>query len=140
MLELKELRLNGGLVDVYKKLVSEGYDVYSYTCESCGKFFNSLYWYENGRMLSISPEYFGNYRLLHVYISSTHNGSGSRLDKSRYGELPSNLLSFRNNVLGSWVKDIKNYKSIEHFLKSKERYPLKFFKVASEHIEGDSNG
>ena len=124
------------LKPVYDQLVSEGFDVYTYTCESNkNNPIDSLYWYENGRVLNIqaSQWYNKNYNpdcffLYTSYIPSSDNGSGCRLtndDNNNWGFSAANLLELRKYP--TWVRGIKNYSSMDHFLSGEKI--LHFHKV-----------
>jgi len=123
------------LIPVLKQLQNEGFKVYSYkTLSNPEKEVDSLYWFEKGRILNIYPsvwksEHNKNCYFIGVdYIPSAQNGSGCRLnndDNNNWGFPASHLLEFRN--IGTWVRDVKNYNSMEHFLK-KETI-LKFYEL-----------
>jgi hypothetical protein len=121
------------LKPIYEQLKNEGFEVYSYTCESNkDNEITSFYWYENGRVLNIQPSTWYNSRYnrdcFHIsvsYIPSTQNGSGCGLSESNWGIMAEDLLNHRN--IPTWVNRIENYKSMDDFLKRETI--LKFHKV-----------
>ena len=115
------------LMPVLEQLIDEGYTVYTYV-SATGRGeaeLNSLYWYENGRVLDIQPNTWRNryerdrYNLSVSYKPSRENGSGCRLAGEDTGSAAADLLKFRQYP--TWVhrkhKDPENYKGIDGHIK-----------------------
>lgn len=121
------------LEPVLKQLQSEGYEVYTYSVSyEPEREINSLYWFENGRILNIQPSSWRNERYARdrfnigvSYIPSTQNGSGCGLSNDDCGTSAENLLSYRKSP--TWVNGVRNYSSMENFLKKEN--VLKFYKI-----------
>lgn len=117
---------------VLEQLVSEGYEVWTYT-PSYGEI-NSLFWYENGRVLNIQPNSWRNDRYARdrfdlgvSYKPSHENGSGCGLTQDIHdtGTPAAELLQHRTRP--TWVRGIENYSSIE--AKIKDTRPLDFWRI-----------
>jgi len=124
------------LQEVYEQLKNEGFEVYTYTCESNkNEEITSLYWFENGRVLDIQPSSWYNkkynsdcFNLSVAYFPSRENGSGYLLSPSDWGMMAKDLLKYRKNR--ALVNSI-NYTSMENFLKHQGKI-LRFHKVEEE--------
>jgi hypothetical protein len=116
-------KISPELKPVLEQLQAEGFKVYTYNCNSNkDKEINSLYWYENGRVLNIQPNSWRDekyardrFNLSVSYIPSCENGSGCGLSLFDTGDTANDVLSFRERP--TWVRGVENYKSMEHFLK-----------------------
>jgi hypothetical protein len=107
------MKITDELLPIYNQLKNEGFSVYTYTCESMkDKEIESLYWWENGRILSIQKDYFGGYNLSVSYISSRENGAGCRISEDN--SFAKYALTFRDSP--TWVNGVKNYISMKDFL------------------------
>lgn len=87
----------------------------------------TLYWFENGRVLSIHSSSWRNekynpdcWQLSANYIPSYGSGSGCRLSTDDWGHSASDILQFRN--VPTWVRGIQNYNSMDHFLKLNNKH------------------
>ena len=75
------------LKPIYEQLKKEGYEIYTYTCNSNkNNEITSLYWYENNRVLNIQPSTWYNFQYNRdcfnigvSYIPTRENGSGCLL-------------------------------------------------------------
>ena len=130
------MKLNNNLMPLLKRLKQEGYAVYTYTSQSLqqrNEEYNSLYWYENGRVLNVQKDYFGGYNLgvSYVPVAKSGNGNGCRLSPD-YGVHPDEILKYRKEV--TWVKGVTNYRDIKQFIK-KEKAGLIFIELDEEGVE-----
>ena len=116
------------LMPVLKQLQSEGIKVYSYNYDSLkNEEITGLFWYENGRMLNIQGSSWRNFRYARdrfelgvSYIPSRENGSGCGLSPHECGVCACDILKYRKYP--TWVKRIENFKSIDHFLKTRPEF------------------
>lgn len=117
---------------VLHQLISEGYEVYTYT-PSYGEI-NSLFWYENGRVLNIQPNSWRNDRYARdrfdlgvSYRPSTKNGSGCGLTQDIHdtGTPAAELLQHRTRR--AWVHGIENYTGMDEYIK--DHRPLDYWKI-----------
>jgi len=133
---MAENKIASELIPVIKQLQSEGFKVYSYnTFSEPSREIDSLFWFENGRVLNIQPNTWRNknycpdrYDLSVSYIPSRENGSGCGLTRDGYnntGVSCAEVLNFRN--VTTWIHGAQNYKSMDEYLKRET--VLKFFEI-----------
>ena len=115
------MKLCPELMPVLRQLQAEGYEVYTYK-PLCGNEYHSLFWFEAGRVLNIQPNTWRNERYARdvfdigvSYIPSRENGSGCGLSSDDCGTSASELLKYRHNQ--TWVRGVKNYRDMAHYLK-----------------------
>ena len=133
-----EHKLSPELMPVLTQLQSEGLDVYAYETDSYAGEINSLFWFENGRVLNIQPttwrrsKYNRDCFTIGVsYVPSQGNGSGCGLVDQKdegMGLSAADLLKYRK--VSTWVRGVTNYQNIEQFIK-RDR-PLVFHKFNSD--------
>lgn len=105
------------LMPVLHQLQREGFTVYTY--QNNKRELESLFWYENGRVLNIqadmwrSPVFPDSFNLSVSYVPSERNGSGCRLSDDD-GVRAGDALKYRNSY--TWVRGAVNYKSMQQFL------------------------
>lgn len=125
------------LLPVLQQLQKEGFEVYAYETDRYQGEINSLYWFENGRVLNIQPNEWRRERYSRdrfdigvSYIPSSQNGSGCGLSREYYdtGTPAAELLKFR--TYPTWVKGAVNYRNIDHYLKREN--VLKFRKFTTD--------
>ena len=122
------------LLPVAKQLQAEGFTLYTYNVEFAPHTeINSIYWFENGRVLNIQPSSWRNTRynrdcfnLSVSYIPSHKHGSGCGLSPDGWGTSADSILNFRKYP--TWVNGIWNYKDMEHFVKLAG---LEFYEIES---------
>jgi len=127
-------KISEELKPVLKQLQDEGFKVYTYSVSyEPEREINSLYWFENGRILNIQPSSWRHERYARdrfnigvSYIPSRENGSGCGLSDDDCGTSAENLLKYRKSP--TWVRGIINYESMENFLK-RESNTLKFYEI-----------
>lgn len=120
------------LQNVYNTLISEGYEVYTYTCSSNQEEeIDALFWYENHRVLSIQASSWRSalyardlFNLYTEYWPSVESGSGCLLSGDSYGTSANQLLHYRKEY--TWIEHTP-YASMDDFLKCKK--VLKFHKI-----------
>lgn len=113
------------ILEVVKKLQSEGFELWTF--ETDRNKILSFYWYENGRVLNINPDtvlrgYCWNFGT--SYYPSIKNGTGCALtDRTHHGYWDEwiTLEHFEKlRKIATWVRNIKNYSSMEDFLKNQK--------------------
>ena len=129
---MQKFTISPELLPVLQQLQQEGFDVYAYETDWYGGEINSLYWFENGRVLNIQPSSWRNQRYARdrfnigvSYVPSRENGSGCGLSGDNTGTPAADLLRYRKHP--TWVKGATNYRDMQHFLKR----DLKFRKFTS---------
>ena len=122
--------ISAELKPVLDQLHSEGIEVYTYMTDSDEV--NSLFWFENGRVLNIQPSLWRNERYARdsfnigvSYVPSHKNGSGCGLSNDDCGTSAEDLLSYRKNP--TWVHGSLNYGSMEYYLK--KQIVLEYYEI-----------
>ena len=123
----KFINKNNHKIDYVFIYVNNAYETDSYAGE-----INSLFWFENGRVLNIQPSSWRNNRYARdrfnigvSYVPSQKNGSGCRLSND---DIADDLLKYR--TAPTWVRGVTNYKNIAQLIK--RDYPLVFHKFNSD--------
>lgn len=127
-------KISEELKPVLKQLQNEGFEVYTYSVSyEPEREINSLYWFENGRILNIQPSSWRHERYARdrfnigvSYVPSRKNGTGCGLSAEDCGTPAENLLKYRKYP--TWVNGSPNYDSMEKFLK-RESNVLEFYKI-----------
>lgn len=133
-------QLSPELMPVLNQLQAEGREVYAYETDNYGGEINSLYWYENGRVLNIQPNSWRNQRYARnrfnigvSYRPSHENGSGCGLNDDDTGTGAESLLEHRAKP--TWVKGAMNYRSIEQFIENDRPLVFRKFNTAGTFTE-----
>lgn len=129
-------KISPELLPVLSQLQDEGFEVYAYTDDRYSGEINSLFWYENGRVLDVQPNQWrsrsnrDHFDIGVEYVPSSANGSGSRLSNDDTGVRAEDLLKYRKR--STWNFGYRNFKSMADFIKAHRPLTYRKFNRAGE--------